>query len=65
MLDDKVYVLWLHYQKWIIQILNKWIKMPLRLLDSHQRKGLPGVSTTQESKPYIILILLKNLQADS
>jgi len=22
MLDDKFYVLWLHYQKWIIQIFN-------------------------------------------
>jgi len=21
--DDKFYILWLHYQKWIIQILNK------------------------------------------
>jgi hypothetical protein len=25
MLDDKFYILWLHYQKWIIQILNEWM----------------------------------------
>ena len=24
MLDDKFYIIWLYYQKWIIQILNKW-----------------------------------------
>jgi len=41
------------------------MKMSLRLLDIHQRKGLPGVSTTHKSKPYILLISLKNLQADS
>jgi len=25
MQDDKFYILWLHYQKWIIQILNEWM----------------------------------------
>jgi len=22
---DKFYILWLHYRKWIIRILNKWM----------------------------------------
>ena len=65
MLDDKFYIQWLHNQKWIIQILNKWMKMYLRLLDSHQRKGLPGISTIQESKPYTLLISLQNHQTES
>jgi hypothetical protein len=25
MFDDKFYIRWLYYQKWIIQILNKWM----------------------------------------
>jgi len=27
MLDDGFYIIWLHYQKWITHILNKWNEM--------------------------------------